>query len=509
MGAEISTLVRTRLEHQNLDELLDDNQLMAECHRKVQELSANTRQNLQCLFAPLDARQKSKKSANRLDSLQRIRKDDIKLPADVASLFETWKNQPAIFTSYGHLTTPMEPGEHYRYALTVRTSISSRKILWRFVATIYHKLVSALHKSKRFSTRSEVMDFLVASIHRSSGSPPDEIRENIMAWAKEGSKYWCIALKLGCIGCYFYLPEVAESIWWKYLKKDNAEQLAELLSEYGILEKTKETGAARLAHDVEHLLLMPFWSEVIIPANTQRALPPHLRDGGAARPDERVKLAAVFDPPRWIQRCCDDQHLDQQHNQERNIHLPMQLTDQNSSHGNNEISMIDVSFAQSNHVAWPEAEVLMLKARAWESLNRIIPQCLNLSIFRDTNLQPKLTVWLDRDFASWMALPQNDCVLPIPSRHPAASDQNSDVPQFPIQASQGVALTPRLDYCLDLALWSWIVSLRLKNCTLTVPRSTYGPAFCTIPLDYNVAESLAENGILTSGASFSDVVPVT
>lgn len=145
----------------------------------------------------------------RLRRLWSIEDKDVQLHKDVVDVFPIWKQQPAIFLSDKGLSVPVTPSEHYRYTLAVRQSLTVRKILWRFASTVYYKVLHALSSERR---SNDALEYAVTVICQSSKAQSEEVRENVKAWAREGAKYWSIAKAVGCTSCYFFLPDIAETM---------------------------------------------------------------------------------------------------------------------------------------------------------------------------------------------------------------------------------------------------------------------------------------------------------
>jgi hypothetical protein len=83
----------------------------------------------------------------RTQSLWDVKEDKVALPSEIADSFESWKVDPSVFFRGDSLQAPTSLTEHYNYALSVRSSAVSNKILWRFITTAYYDAISARSQS--------------------------------------------------------------------------------------------------------------------------------------------------------------------------------------------------------------------------------------------------------------------------------------------------------------------------------------------------------------------------
>jgi hypothetical protein len=143
---------------------------------------------------------------NRTQPLWEVKDEEVALPSEIADSFERWKADPSIFLRSDSSQAPRSLTEHYNYALSVRTSAVSNKILWRFITTAYYDVISARSQSDRYSITKEAVAFAVAVICKSSYKR-EVVEANLINWAKDGAKNRALANKLGGTGCYFYYPQ--------------------------------------------------------------------------------------------------------------------------------------------------------------------------------------------------------------------------------------------------------------------------------------------------------------
>lgn len=99
---------------------------------------------------------------------------------------------------------PLTPGQHYSYTREVRSSIASNRILWRFLTTDYHNLVSELSTSSR-ATR-DPNSFLTTVICEECSDGGEIVKRNVRRWAVEGGKWRGLANDLSGLGLYFFFP---------------------------------------------------------------------------------------------------------------------------------------------------------------------------------------------------------------------------------------------------------------------------------------------------------------
>jgi hypothetical protein len=144
---------------------------------------------------------------NRTQPLWEVKDEEVALPSEIADSFERWKADPSIFLRGDSSQAPSSLPEHYNYALSVRTSAVSNKILWRFITTAYYDVISARSQSDRYSITKEAVAFAVAVICKSSSYEREVVEANLINWAKDGAKNRALADKLGGTGCYFYYPQ--------------------------------------------------------------------------------------------------------------------------------------------------------------------------------------------------------------------------------------------------------------------------------------------------------------
>jgi hypothetical protein len=144
---------------------------------------------------------------SRTQPLWEVKDEEVALPSEIADSFERWKADPSIFLRGDSSQAPRSLTEHYSYALSVRTSAVSNKILWRFITTAYYDVISARSQSDRYSITKEAVAFAVAVIYKSSSYEREVVEANLINWAKDGAKNRALADKLGGTGCYFYYPQ--------------------------------------------------------------------------------------------------------------------------------------------------------------------------------------------------------------------------------------------------------------------------------------------------------------
>jgi hypothetical protein len=143
---------------------------------------------------------------HRTRRLWEIKEEEVALPSNIAEPFERWKADPSAFLRSDSSQVPLSLKKHYDYALSVRTSTISNKILWRFITTAYYNVISERSQSDRYSITKEAVAFAVAVICKSPSYDREAVEENIISWAKDGAKNRALANKLGGVGCYFYYP---------------------------------------------------------------------------------------------------------------------------------------------------------------------------------------------------------------------------------------------------------------------------------------------------------------
>lgn len=147
---------------------------------------------------------------SRLRPLWELEEKDVALPSAIAESFEKWKADPTAFVCGDCSHLPSSPTEHYNYARRAQTSLTSSKILWRFVTTTYYDIISVRSQSERYTITKEVVAFVVAVICESSTYERETVEKNVIKWAKHGKKNRALANKLGGTACYFFYPDISD-----------------------------------------------------------------------------------------------------------------------------------------------------------------------------------------------------------------------------------------------------------------------------------------------------------
>jgi hypothetical protein len=110
-----------------------------------------------------------------------IKEEEVALPSEIAESFEIWKADPSAFLLSDSSQVPLSLKEHYDYALSVRNSTISNKILWRFITTVYYDVISAQSQSDRYSITKEAVAFAVAVICNSPSYDREAVEKNIIS----------------------------------------------------------------------------------------------------------------------------------------------------------------------------------------------------------------------------------------------------------------------------------------------------------------------------------------
>lgn len=95
------------------------------------------------------------------------------------------------------------PEDHYEYTCSIETRRGLDRILWRFLTTSYHDIISELDGTKQRCSTIEYggIAFVVAVICQSRKHDPDKVRKKVMGWVKVGRRYrgFMNALSSGCL----------------------------------------------------------------------------------------------------------------------------------------------------------------------------------------------------------------------------------------------------------------------------------------------------------------------
>ena len=147
---------------------------------------------------------------SRLRPLWNLKEGDVALPSEIAESFKKWRADPSAFVRSDCSHIPSSPVEHYDYARRAQTSLTSNKILWRFVTTTYYDIISVRSRSERYTITKEVVAFVVAVICKSSSYEREKVEEDVINWAKCGKRNRALANKLGGTACYFFYPDISD-----------------------------------------------------------------------------------------------------------------------------------------------------------------------------------------------------------------------------------------------------------------------------------------------------------
>ncbi|KAK1907857.1 hypothetical protein P3342_006187 [Pyrenophora teres f. teres] len=209
----------------------------------------------------------------RIGRVWKIKKEEVALPPEIAGSFETWKADPSAFLRTGSLQIPSSPREYYDYTLSLRDSIATNRIRWRFITTAYYDVISDLSQSSRCSITKDAVAFVVAAVYPSPVlCRQKEAEKNITSWAKEGAKYRALADVIGGTWCYFFLPSIGESNWTNVLTKNEIRTAGKLLIDLGIHEEARRLDAVVLGQSIATILRKPFESAVPLQAHGQMVL---------------------------------------------------------------------------------------------------------------------------------------------------------------------------------------------------------------------------------------------
>jgi hypothetical protein len=132
------------------------------------------------------------------------------LPSEIVDSFETWKADPSAFLRSDSSQVPTTLMEQYDYALSVRASAASSKILWRFITTAYYKTFSTRSLLDRYSIIKEAIAFVVNIIYKSPSYNRQGVEEQIISWAKEGRNNQALPDRLGYLSYFFFFPNLSE-----------------------------------------------------------------------------------------------------------------------------------------------------------------------------------------------------------------------------------------------------------------------------------------------------------
>ena len=99
-----------------------------------------------------------------IERMWKITKEDVVLPPEIAASFEMRKVNPSAFLRIENSQTPSSLLEHYDYTVSLRDSIITNRIQWRFITTAYYDVMSDLSSSSRHSITKAAVGFVVAVI---------------------------------------------------------------------------------------------------------------------------------------------------------------------------------------------------------------------------------------------------------------------------------------------------------------------------------------------------------
>lgn len=143
----------------------------------------------------------------KLGSLWSLQSQDINIPQHIAKVLkQNHRNLLRLSSSKGFEL--QSPSDYYDYTCNVETDRILCKILWRFLTTFYHDLISELDatKCRRSVAETGGVAFVVAVICQSGKYDREIVRKRVMGWASIGRRYRGFMNALGS-GCLFLLPE--------------------------------------------------------------------------------------------------------------------------------------------------------------------------------------------------------------------------------------------------------------------------------------------------------------
>ena len=136
--------------------------------------------------------------------------EDVDISPKVKKAFENWKEDPLSFLTLHRSPNhgaPMCPAEHYAYTCGIEARRESDRILWRFLTSFYHKLISELESTPRRHFKGDGLLVVSTRICESTQGDPEVVRQNLSRWAGVGRRYHGISDALKSAGCFFLLPE--------------------------------------------------------------------------------------------------------------------------------------------------------------------------------------------------------------------------------------------------------------------------------------------------------------
>ncbi|EXU94821.1 hypothetical protein X797_012100 [Metarhizium robertsii] len=283
MGQQFSKDIRSRLEHQTLEELLINDKCAEEIEQHLLRLPKTSHNNLAKILASWDKaisnNSISKSQSNKppqdwiptaknrnsrsykLGSLWSIQSQDINIPQKVAEVLK--QNPRDVLRQWSKNGVDLQsPSDYYEYTCNVETDRILCRILWRFLTTFYYDLISELDATKNLLHKTENggVSFVVAVICQSGKHNCDIVRERVVGWAKIGRRYRGFMNAL-CSGCLFLFPEkISDLVWETYVpvKGSTFAKVTQFLRELGIVCKCEEGGWNDLSDQILQALREPF-----------------------------------------------------------------------------------------------------------------------------------------------------------------------------------------------------------------------------------------------------------
>lgn len=138
-------------------------------------------------------------------ALWSLQLDDFSIPQTVADALHKF-----------HLTRPSvrnnvvteSPADYYEYTCSVETDRLYNRILWRFLTTSYHDLISGIGNTvQRCSDpKNDGVAFVVNAICQTGKHKLHEVQARVREWAKIGRRYRGYVDAL-CSGCLILFPD--------------------------------------------------------------------------------------------------------------------------------------------------------------------------------------------------------------------------------------------------------------------------------------------------------------
>ncbi|KAM0145975.1 hypothetical protein ACHAQE_010979, partial [Botrytis cinerea] len=280
MGAEVSTLVSTHLQHQTIDEILQDDNILSKLVAAIPSLSSTSRANLHTVKINSTKITRSKSSLQpalqnpKLRPLLNITANHVHLSNNIQSEFSKWLKDWDTFLDVSATdciaSTDLKDILMRKYNLIIQLEKrrTSDRFRWRFFTLFFHDL-KVMYTSSGYNA-NQALDTMVNMLAKAdaSGYAKDDVDKNVKRWISIGLNW------------ENYLP----------IKGAAHEEIIAILKSADIKQKSESIHAGMLGRKIRQGLLEPFkWHHLTSTC-------PEAASNRAARVEQGLRSSAICTP---------------------------------------------------------------------------------------------------------------------------------------------------------------------------------------------------------------------